>query len=183
MPSVDEFPAIAQKQIAAQQARVSSIAEQSSKKKMGIFERLANVGMGRREETGTCRTCNGGQAPAQRLLHHLLLLLRLYRKSPLSKTINLPFRHSCGARRTADCLETLGLRSEIGGHTSADFAHSKAISRYLFQVSGPIGSSPHATIGSFTSDCLSQCAIICACCELCTCALSLLYHGQFAGWL
>jgi cell division protein FtsZ len=50
MPSVEEFPAIAQKQIAAQQSRVSNIAEQSSKKKMGIFERLATVGMGRREE-------------------------------------------------------------------------------------------------------------------------------------
>ncbi len=53
MPSVDEFPAIAQKQIAAQQSRVSSIAEQSSKKKMGIFERLATVGIGRREEPQT----------------------------------------------------------------------------------------------------------------------------------
>jgi cell division protein FtsZ len=50
MPSVDEFPAIAQRQIAAQQNRVTTIAEQSSKKKMGIFERLATVGIGRREE-------------------------------------------------------------------------------------------------------------------------------------
>jgi cell division protein FtsZ len=50
MPAVEEFPAIAQKQIAAQQARVTNIAEQAAKKKMGIFERLANVGMGRREE-------------------------------------------------------------------------------------------------------------------------------------
>jgi cell division protein FtsZ len=50
MPSVDEFPAIAQRQIAAQQNRVTSIAEQSTKKKMGIFERLATVGMGRRED-------------------------------------------------------------------------------------------------------------------------------------
>jgi cell division protein FtsZ len=47
---VDEFPAIAQKQIAAQQSRVNVIAAQSSKKKMGIFERLATVGMGRRDE-------------------------------------------------------------------------------------------------------------------------------------
>jgi cell division protein FtsZ len=50
MPAVDEFPAIAQKQIAAQQSRVTNIAAQSSKKKMGIFERLATVGIGRREE-------------------------------------------------------------------------------------------------------------------------------------
>jgi cell division protein FtsZ len=59
MPAMDEFPAIAQKQIAAQQSRVSSIAEQSSKKKMGIFERLATVGMGRRDEAPRA-------APAQR---------------------------------------------------------------------------------------------------------------------
>jgi cell division protein FtsZ len=50
MPNVEEFPAIAQKQIAAQQNRVGQIAEQSTKKKMGLFERLATVGMGRREE-------------------------------------------------------------------------------------------------------------------------------------
>jgi cell division protein FtsZ len=50
MPAVEEFPAIAQKQIAAQQGRVTAIAEQSGKKKMGLFERLATVGMGRREE-------------------------------------------------------------------------------------------------------------------------------------
>jgi cell division protein FtsZ len=50
MPSVDEFPVIAQRQIAAQQNRVSNIAEQSTKKKMGIFERLATVGIGKREE-------------------------------------------------------------------------------------------------------------------------------------
>ncbi len=58
MPAVEEFPAIAQKQIAAQQNRVTTIAAQSSKKKMGIFERLATVGMGRREEQAP--------APAQR---------------------------------------------------------------------------------------------------------------------
>jgi cell division protein FtsZ len=50
MPNVEEFPAIAQKQIAAQQNRVGQIAEQSTKKKMGLFERLATVGMGRKEE-------------------------------------------------------------------------------------------------------------------------------------
>jgi cell division protein FtsZ len=50
MPAVEEFPAIAQRQIAAQQSRVRNIAEQSTKKKMGIFERLATVGIGRREE-------------------------------------------------------------------------------------------------------------------------------------
>jgi cell division protein FtsZ len=50
MPSVDEFPAIAQKQIAAQQSRIEDIAEHATKRKMGIFERLATVGLGRKDE-------------------------------------------------------------------------------------------------------------------------------------
>jgi cell division protein FtsZ len=65
MPSVDEFPAIAQKQIAAQQARVSSIAEQSSKKKMGIFERLAS-GMGRRDEAVRAEPVMAAKSQPQR---------------------------------------------------------------------------------------------------------------------
>jgi cell division protein FtsZ len=66
MPSVDEFPAIAQKQIAAQQNRVSNIAEQSTKKKMGIFERLATVGMGRREEPQRAEPSMAPKAQPQR---------------------------------------------------------------------------------------------------------------------
>ena len=51
MPAIEEFPAIAQKQIAAQQNRIEQIAEHASRnKKKGIFERLANVGLGRRED-------------------------------------------------------------------------------------------------------------------------------------
>ena len=50
IPAINEFPAIAQKQIAAQQNRIESIAEHAVKKKPGIFERLATVGLGRREE-------------------------------------------------------------------------------------------------------------------------------------
>jgi cell division protein FtsZ len=50
MPSVEDFPAIAQQQIAAQQNRIENIAEQAGKRKLGIFERLATVGIGRKEE-------------------------------------------------------------------------------------------------------------------------------------
>ena len=50
IPPIEEFPVIAQKQIAAQQSRIEDIAEHAQKKKMGIFERLATVGLGRREE-------------------------------------------------------------------------------------------------------------------------------------
>jgi cell division protein FtsZ len=50
MPAIEEFPAIAQKQIAAQHNRIEHIAEHASRKKKGLFERLANVGLGRRED-------------------------------------------------------------------------------------------------------------------------------------
>jgi cell division protein FtsZ len=50
IPPIEEFPAIAQKQIAAQHQRIENIAEHAARKKKGLFERLANVGLGRREE-------------------------------------------------------------------------------------------------------------------------------------
>jgi cell division protein FtsZ len=50
IPSIEQFPAIAQKQVAAQQGRIESIAEHAAKRKKGLFERLADVGLGRREE-------------------------------------------------------------------------------------------------------------------------------------
>jgi cell division protein FtsZ len=50
MPTIDEFPPIAQKQIAAQQNRIENIAEHAARKKQGIFHRLANVGRGRRDD-------------------------------------------------------------------------------------------------------------------------------------
>ena len=50
MPPIEDFPAIAQKQIAAQHNRIENIAEHASRKKKGIFERLANVGLGRRDD-------------------------------------------------------------------------------------------------------------------------------------
>ena len=50
MPSIDQFPRIAQEQVAARQAQVESIAEVSQRKRRGIFERLAEVGIGRKIE-------------------------------------------------------------------------------------------------------------------------------------
>ena len=50
MPAIEEFPPIAQKQIAAQQNRIEHIAEHAARKKMGLFERLASVGLGRKDD-------------------------------------------------------------------------------------------------------------------------------------
>jgi cell division protein FtsZ len=50
IPPIEEFPAIAQRQIAAQQGRIEDIAEHASKRKKGLFERLATVGLGRKED-------------------------------------------------------------------------------------------------------------------------------------
>jgi cell division protein FtsZ len=50
MPHIEEFPPIARKQIAAQQNRIENIANQAARKKPGIFERLASVGLGRAKE-------------------------------------------------------------------------------------------------------------------------------------
>jgi len=50
IPSIDQFPRIAQAQVAAQQSRIESIAEHSQKKRKGLFERLADVGLGRRAD-------------------------------------------------------------------------------------------------------------------------------------
>jgi cell division protein FtsZ len=49
IPAIEDFPAIAQKQVAVQQGRIESIAEHAAKRRKGIFERLASVGIGRRE--------------------------------------------------------------------------------------------------------------------------------------
>ncbi|MGQ0484336.1 MAG: cell division protein FtsZ [Hyphomicrobiales bacterium] len=50
MPAIEDFPPIAQKQIAAQQDRIENIAEHAARKKKGLFERLASVGLGRRDD-------------------------------------------------------------------------------------------------------------------------------------
>jgi cell division protein FtsZ len=49
IPSIDQFPRIAQEQVAAQQARIETIADHAKKRK-GIFERLADVGLGRKSD-------------------------------------------------------------------------------------------------------------------------------------
>ncbi|WP_119268263.1 cell division protein FtsZ [Taklimakanibacter deserti] len=48
MPQAEDFPPIAQRQIAAQQNRIENIAEHAAKKKRGLFERLAGVGLSRK---------------------------------------------------------------------------------------------------------------------------------------
>jgi cell division protein FtsZ len=48
MPQTEDFPPIAQRQIAAQQNRIENIAEHAAKKKRGLFERLAGVGLSRK---------------------------------------------------------------------------------------------------------------------------------------
>ena len=66
MPAIEEFPAIAQRQIAVQQGRIESIADQAAKKKKGIFERLANVGanmgVGRKDEAHAPRAAQPARA-------------------------------------------------------------------------------------------------------------------------
>jgi cell division protein FtsZ len=50
MPSIDEFPPHAQRQIQAQQNRIGEIAEQSQQKRKGLFERIAS-GLSRKDQS------------------------------------------------------------------------------------------------------------------------------------
>ena len=50
IPPIEEFPPIAQRQIAAQQNRIENIAEHANRKKKGLFERLAGVGLSRKSD-------------------------------------------------------------------------------------------------------------------------------------
>jgi cell division protein FtsZ len=50
MPATEDFPPIAQRQIAAQQSRIENIADAAAKKKRGLFERLAGVGLARKAD-------------------------------------------------------------------------------------------------------------------------------------
>src|SRR5439155_10374008 len=50
MPAIEEFPPIAQRQIAAQQNRIENSAEHANRKKKGLFERLAGVGLSRKSD-------------------------------------------------------------------------------------------------------------------------------------
>jgi cell division protein FtsZ len=53
MPRIDELPPVAQAQIRAQQAPAPVAAEAPQKQRVGLLQRLASVGLGRREEEGT----------------------------------------------------------------------------------------------------------------------------------
>ena len=50
MPAIEEFPPQVKRQIEAQQNRIESIAEHAQKKKPGLFQRLASVGLGRKDD-------------------------------------------------------------------------------------------------------------------------------------
>ena len=50
IPPIEQFPRIAREQVAAQHSRIENIAEHAQRRKKGIFERLADVGLGRRDE-------------------------------------------------------------------------------------------------------------------------------------
>ena len=50
MPAIDEFPPQVKRQIEAQQNRIESIADHAQKKKPGLFQRLASVGLGRKDD-------------------------------------------------------------------------------------------------------------------------------------
>ena len=50
MPAIEDFPPQVKKQIEAQQTRIETIAAQSEKKKPGLFQRLASVGLGRKDD-------------------------------------------------------------------------------------------------------------------------------------
>ena len=50
MPAIEDFPPQVKKQIEAQQARIENIAEHAARKRPGLFQRLANVGLGRKDD-------------------------------------------------------------------------------------------------------------------------------------
>ena len=50
MPAIDEFPPQVKRQIEAQQTRIETIADHAQKKKPGLFQRLASVGLGRKDD-------------------------------------------------------------------------------------------------------------------------------------
>jgi len=50
IPPIEEFPPIAQAQVEAQRNRIENIAEHSARKKRGLFDRLASVGLGRKDD-------------------------------------------------------------------------------------------------------------------------------------
>ena len=50
IPAIEEFPPQVRRQIEAQQNRIESIAEHAQKKKPGLFQRLASVGLGRKDD-------------------------------------------------------------------------------------------------------------------------------------
>jgi cell division protein FtsZ len=52
MPRPEEFPPMAQRQLAQRQADVAAVADQGRRRR-GLLERLASVGLGRRDESAS----------------------------------------------------------------------------------------------------------------------------------
>ncbi|WP_421694717.1 cell division protein FtsZ [Aestuariivirga sp.] len=50
MPAIEDFPPQVKKQIEAQHNRIETIADLANKKKPGLFQRLASVGLGRKDD-------------------------------------------------------------------------------------------------------------------------------------
>ena len=50
MPAIEDFPPQVKKQIEVQQGRIEIIAAHAEKKKPGLFQRLASVGLGRKDD-------------------------------------------------------------------------------------------------------------------------------------
>ncbi len=50
MPAIEDFPPQVKKQIEAQQSRIETIADHAQKRKPGLFQRLASVGLGRKDD-------------------------------------------------------------------------------------------------------------------------------------
>ena len=64
MPRPDEFPPIAQRQMQAHHAQAALVAEHPQKKRRGLMERLAIVGLGRREQAPAASRPRPEPAPA-----------------------------------------------------------------------------------------------------------------------
>ena len=104
--TIEDFPPIAQKQIAAQQSRIEHIAEHAAaRKKPGLFDRLASVGLGRKHDPvraargSPCMGVRAGPiAPSSRsrACSRSLKLISI----PVSTTISWKFRPSSGVKPT-----------------------------------------------------------------------------------
>ena len=107
MPAIEEFPPQVKRQIEAQQSRIESIAEHAQKKKPGLFQRLASVGLGRKDDPPPPAPREPSIAMQNSRSARLLAASRRSpsrsRRSipiPASTMISWRFQPSCAAKRT-----------------------------------------------------------------------------------